>query len=408
MTTKRKVIFLLAFLLVGRMMLDLTSCKHDDQDLDDLVAGGGAKFSETELVSIRTNTPPSLDGVIDAMWENAVPLKTRTTIPNIGGEKVPANFYGYEGRSYNVSLKSMYDSENIYFLVEWDDNTLSLDRETWYFDPASKTWKQESRYPVFNNDGVIIREAFYEDKFAFLWNIDNSVANWNTKTCYASCHTGLGQAAGYSRHFTNSPNERIDMWHWKLVREGAFGTVDDQYQDNAQPNGRKSDPKTEGTGYSDNKQTLAITGTTTNVTVPKYVVPGKKYYYWISRDEINNGTAKLVTAVDNQGVLTYNGGTIDPNVETDFQRAGIRSGSKGIPSIVASRTMGNGGDISAAWKHNGAGYIMEIKRKLKTEDTQKVDVDFSSLADQYFGIGVFENAALAHAIKANLLLKFKK
>lgn len=403
-----KIVLGLTTVVIGRIMLDLSGCTHDDQVLDELTAGG-TKFSETELVSVFTTTPPTIDGTIEAAWENVVPLKTRTTVPSqLGPENVPANFYGYGGKSYNVSMRSMYDNEHVYFLIEWDDNTLSLDRETWYFDPAAKRWKQESRYPTFNGDGVLIRDAFYEDKFAMLWNIDNSVEGWNNATCYKSCHTGLGAANGYSRHYTNGEAERIDMWHWKLVRDGDFETFDDQYQDNAQPNGRKSDPKTPDTGYSDNKQSLTITGTSTIVSVPKYLIPDQKYYYWITKAQIDEGTAKLVTAVDEDGVLTYDGGTVDPNTATDFQRAGSRSGSKGIPSILGSRTMGNGGDITALWQHTGSGFVMEVKRKLNTGDTEKVDINFSDLSDQYFGIGVFENAALAHAIKANLLLKFKK
>jgi hypothetical protein len=52
-------------------------------------------------------------------------------------------------------------------------------------------------------------------------------------------------------------------------------------------------------------------------------------------------------------------------------------------------------------------WTMEIKRKLNTGDAM-YDVDFSSLADQYFGFAVFENAQIAHSIKPNLVLKFQK
>jgi hypothetical protein len=402
-----KILLLFAFLAGSSLVLNLTGCKHDDQILDEYQPSGST-YSETEVASIFGT--PVVDATIESAWDKAIPLVTRTVVPaQLGPDNVPANFYGYGGKSYNVSIKSMYDNENIYFLVQWTDNTYSVDRETWYFDPAVKRWKQESRYPTFNSEGVMTRDAFYEDKFAFLWNVENSVANWNTSTCYATCHTGLSAADGYSRHYTNGSNERIDMWHWKLVREGVWGTVDDQYQDNATPNGRKSDPKVSGTGYSDNKQELTITGSTDKVNVPKYIIPGRKYYYWITKDEVNTNVALLVTAVDDQGVLTLSdNSTINPNTDTDYHRDGSRSGKKGVPSIVSSRTEGNGGDITGEWVFTGSGYVMEIKRKLRTEDTQRVDVDFSDLKDQYFGIGLFENAALAHAIKANLKLTFKK
>ncbi len=65
------------------------------------------------------------------------------------------------------------------------------------------------------------------------------------------------------------------------------------------------------------------------------------------------------------------------------------------------------GDIICKPSYTGTGWILEIKRALKTRDTVN-DVDFSSLDDQYFGFAVFENAQIAHSIKANLVLKFKK
>ena len=402
----KRIVYGVLFLTFFKVLFDMYSCTNDDVVLDEYIPN--TTINETELISVKTTTPPLIDGEIDPSWDKVDALTTKAVVPTLGPEKNKENFYGYHGKAHKFSIKSQYDNENIYMLVQWDDNTESLDRETWYYNTATKKWAQESRYPVFNANDVMIRDGFYEDKFAFLWNINKSVIDWNTKTCFASCHTGLGQAAGYARHFTNGPDERIDMWHWKRVREGVFGTFDDQYQDNTQPNGRKSDPKEAGTGYFDNKQTLTITNTTTSVTVPKYVIPEREYYYWITQEEINNGTAKLITSVDENGILYYDGGLIDPNTDVKFQRDGIRVGAKGIPSIYNSRVQGNEGDITAKFKYTGNGWVLELQRKLKTADTNNVDVDFSSLEDQYFGVGVFDNAAIAHAIKANLILKFKK
>ena len=52
-------------------------------------------------------------------------------------------------------------------------------------------------------------------------------------------------------------------------------------------------------------------------------------------------------------------------------------------------------------------WILEFKRALKTADAVN-DIDFSSLNNQYFGFAIFENAQIAHSIKPNLVLKFKK
>lgn len=398
----RTVTLALVLFLGGRVLLDFWSCTHDDQVLD-IYTPSGPSVSDKELVSQKTTAAPTIDGTVESAWDNLPRLVARTVVPDPGDNV----FRGYVGDAYTVTMRSMYDNENIYFLIEWDDPTHSLDRNTWYFDPATKKWAQESGAPVYNAQGVKTRDAFYEDKFAILWNINNSVTNWNSTTCYSSCHTGLGQPNGYARHYTNSATERIDMWHWKLVRENAVGTMDDQYQDNTQPNGRKSDPKISGS-YTDNVQTLTVASTGAAVKVPKYFIPGRDFYYWITKAEIDAGTAKLITAVDANGVLTYDGGTLDPNGNTDFQRIGAGVGPKGIPSIYTERVTGNRGDISATGFYNGSGWTFEVKRKLNTGDTDNVDVNFADLSDQYFGIGVFENAQIAHAIKTNLVLKFKK
>lgn len=398
----RTVIMALVLFLGGRMVLDFMACTHDDQLLD-IYTPTGPAVSDKELIAEKTTAAPAIDGVVEAAWDNLPKLVTRTVVPDPGDNV----FRGYVGDAYTVTMRSMYDNENVYFLIEWDDPTNSLERNTWYFDPATKKWAQESGAPTYNAQGVKTRDAFYEDKLAILWNINNTVANWNSTTCYSSCHTGLGQANGYARHYTNSATERIDMWHWKLVRDGVWGIMDDQYQDNTQPNGRKSDPKVSGS-YTDNKQTLTIASTGASVSVPKYFIPGRDFYYWITKAEIDAGTAKLITAVDENGVLTYDGGALDPTGNPDFQRAGAGVGPKGIPSIFTEKVTGNRGDVNGFGFYNGSGWVFEIKRKLNTGDTENVDVNFADLSDQYFGIGVFENAQIAHAIKANLLLKFKR
>ncbi len=165
------------------------------------------------------------------------------------------------------------------------------------------------------------------------------------------------------------------------------------------PNGRKGDA---GAGaYANNVQTL------NGIKVPKYVIPGKTNYGWISGSEVTDATAKLITAVDANGALSYSGGTINPT-DAGYQRSGSTVGAKAIPGIVITSYSGSRGDIACKSTYTGSGWIMEFKRALKTGDTQNQDTDFSSLADQYFGFAIFENSQIAHSIKPNLVLKFKK
>jgi hypothetical protein len=269
-------------------------------------------------------------------------------------------------------------------------------------------------------NGGSTRIPFYEDKLAFLWNINNSVSGWSNCTCYKSCHTGLPAADGASRHYTNFATEKIDMWHWKSVRGGvnAGYQFHDQFQDNTYPNGRKGDGVnnfeiSSNDVYVNNSQNLVITGSSPAITVsvPKYVIPGRNDYGWILNSEITASTAKMVTAVSSTGVLTVSDGTtIDPNIGTDYLRIGSGVGPKAIPGITLKDAgySNSAGDITCKASYKaGSGWVLELKRALKTSDAVN-DTDFSSLTDQYFGIAVFENAQIAHSIKANLVLKFKK
>jgi hypothetical protein len=385
------------------------SCTKDDQVLD--VPSTTTINSATDLVSLKVTTAPSIDGTIDAQWANNPILEFSTAVPEVTGDV----FRGYTGNIIpSVKMRSAYDATNIYMLVEWTDPTQSLKRAPWYFDPASKKWAQESG--TFGFTSAPYRPAFYEDKLAFLWNINNSVSGWNTATCYKSCHTGLPAADGSSRHYTNFSTEKIDMWHWKSVRGGvnAGNQLHDQFQDNSYPNGRKGDP----TGvdvYQNNSQSLIVTGSNpaVSISVPKYMIPGRNDYGWIYNTDVTAGTAKQIMAVDANGVLTLSDATtVDPNVGTDYQRIGSyasgRVGPKVIPGITLNASYTGGqGDITCKTSYTGTGWIMEIQRALNTADAM-YDVDFSSLNDQYFGFAIFENAQIAHSIKANLILKFKK
>lgn len=381
----------------------IAGCTKNDQILDTPAPVN----SSIDLIAVKTTTAPVLDGTVDAVWDQSPTLQFSTVVPEVTGDV----FRGYTGNIIPwVKMKAAYDNDNIYFLVQWADPTKSLKRSPWYFNPATKRWAQESA--TFDFTTSPYRPPFYEDKIAFLWNINNSVTDWNNGTCYKSCHTGLPAADLSSRHYTNYPSEKIDMWHWKSVRGGVNGLnqIHDQYQDNTYPNGRKADPGVDI--YQNNTQNLVITGSSPAVTVavPKYIIPGKTDYGWIMNTEVTAGTAKLVTAVDANGVLTLSDATvIDPNTDTDFQRAGSGVGAKAVPGITLNESYtGSMGDIlcKSAFAA-GTGWTLEFKRALKTSDAV-YDIDLSSLSDQYFGFAVFENSQIAHSIKSNLVLKFKK
>ena len=119
-----------------------------------------------------------------------------------------------------------------------------------------------------------------------------------------------------------NPGEKADIWHWKGVRTGTVGQVDDQYlddtrydKDKAPEAGRKSDPKTGG-GYADN--------VSDDKKGPKFALKGNKPAppYWI----------------------------VDTEKEP-FDDSKYKAGDE-VPGIIVAPFTGDRGDIAAkiVWK----------------------------------------------------------
>ncbi|WP_295800414.1 ethylbenzene dehydrogenase-related protein [Mucilaginibacter sp.] len=286
-----------------------------------------------------------------------------------------------------------------------------------------------------------------------LWNIDDSTPLFLTQTCYASCHIFTPYTnysvtpavsvsnAGEGNHYTNGASEKIDMWWGHLSRDIIFNQIDDDYQDWAggpgvtglaggSGNGRHVDGLVvSGTsvnfpygptytvappqGALNNKQSLKLDGNGAKVSVPMWIVPNaSNYYYVLAADTVAGGKAAKITGVSSTGVLTYNGGSIDPNSGTDYQRTGDATfggdGPKCFPSYIASPLIGGRADITGAAIYTGSGWVVEYKRLLKTGDNLKQDVDLSSLKDQQFGFAIWNKSNNQHGIQPNLTLTFKK
>ena len=408
---KKYFIYLSTILFFSATLL-LTSCnnKEDDPVVPPPTDPGE---STTELLVKKFAQAPTLDGNIDDMWGTAQKLVGTTEVPELAargthlngdGEGVEENlglFAPYSGEKYNFTMRSGYAGSDIYFLLEWEDDKDSKDRQSWYFDSSAKLWKQQHKYANSAND------KFYEDKFAFLFPI-GEVSGFSASTCYATCHQNLtleNPKDKHTRHYLTVDGQKIDMWHWKRVRGTYLDQIDDQMMTYAEANGsatngRHGDSSGEG-GYSNNSQTL--NNGNADISVPKYIIPNKTDYYWISKDDIDNGTAKLITAVDENGVLSYDGGTIDP-ANGGFEAA---TGNKRVPSVTTKPFTLGRADINIKAIHTGTGWICEFTRKLNTGDAD--DIVFDINGDEVpFGLAIFNNAAIAHAIKPNLTLKFEK
>jgi hypothetical protein len=325
-----------------------------------LLLTAGPALAQKALVSLKTAQAPAIDGTAEAAWEKAAPYKI--VLEDL--QYKPSN--GYKGMTKtSVTVKSMYDAEHVYFLVQWEDPTRSVERGPWVKQPDGK-WAQ-----LKNPDSTGHENTYYEDKLAMFWNINT--ANFDKKGCAIACHKARGgKVAGIEdkspgRKYTNSPGETIDMWHWKAVRTNPVGQVDNQYVDDTKDPaknaewGRKSDPKTGG-GYVENVNK--------DKTGPAYVskAPAEESRYWVLDDQKAEFT-------------------------DSFKPGDV------VPSIVVAPFAGPRGAIEgrAVWKNNL--WTLEIKRKLVTsgDKAKQQDVQFSDLKQPYFfGLAVFDNTQINH------------
>lgn len=333
-----------------------------------LVLVGGAVFTlaftqSGVLTAIKVAKGPVIDGQVDELWAQARPLQIKL----IGG----ANFGG-QG-STTVELRAVYTDDSIYFLAQWDDPTESLRRAPWQKQPDG-TWKKLAD----PNDKGGDNNLYYEDKLAFIWNINDSIQGFNQSGCFVTCHAGENpDKKPYGNKYTAKEGEIGDIWHWKAVRTGPVSQIDDQYVDNtrydpekAPEAGRKSDPRFAG-GYVDNPLADGK---------PKWALPENKPAppYWIY------DTAKV--ALD----------------DSKYQ-AGHE-----VPSIVVAPFLGDRGDITAKAVYKDGKWTLEWGRKLNTGS--RFDVQFTDLNKSYFfGVAAFDNAQVRHAFQTGVNeLRFAK
>lgn len=430
--------------------LFLYNCTRHDQTLN------VAPASSTILTSVKTTTPPTFStggaswgGPEASLWNAAPKLTVTATVPDVTGSGV--SFAGYIGNSAKVTMQSLYDANNIYFLIQWDQAQPNLESSPWYFNPTTKRWTAGGAAVTYDVNGGVIMRSLVSDQFDVIFNINNSCADFKTNSCFGACHQGIttmvvdtltGNVNTQTTNVmhTNGPSEKLDCWRARMYQVVGASQAIDYYIDwnggsqtanavhtdqtvpnNASASSYSSNVSTNGTGGISNKQSKKITGTNTTVSVPLWVKSsGSHYTNCALVPSDTTGAALKVVAVDSNGVLTLSdASTLDPNSGTTYQQVGDGIGNNDqtlwIPGKIVAPYTGGVGDVAANAVWTGSGWQLMLKRALKTADVLEQDVDFSPLADQQFGIGVMfqpsgsVNAAdNQHAIVPGLTLKFKK
>lgn len=356
----RRLAWLLVIVMLAAGLVALSSCSPAAEEPPDQQGEEPFTPPEGALVSAPVGeTTPTIDGTADdAVWQDAQPLEISVT----GGANASAT---------TVTMKSVYTDDTVFFVATWADPTQSFLRSPWE-KQADGTWTQLKDPADKGGDNNV----WYEDKFALLWPINDSIPDFDTQGCSVTCHAGENpDIKPYGNKYTAAEDQTGDIWHWKSVRN--LGQIDDQYLDSTKLDpqnldktreaGRHSDTSTAG-GYRDNKSSEGSR--------PQYMLPAGS-----SKD----GAPGFI--LDSEKVA--------------FDDSLFAAGDR-VPSIVIAQFEGDRADISAAWKWANGTWTLEFARALETGG--ETDVEFNDLdKTYYFGLAIFDNAQVRHAVSGGAL-----
>jgi hypothetical protein len=312
-----------------------------------MLAQGGAPNT---LVAARVARAPDLQALAaDTAWANARPLTVQLT----GGKNL------VDGETTGT-LKAVYTADTLYMLVQYKDPTNSA-RRIPFQKQADGSWKQVTDPADKGGDNNVA----YEDKWAMIWPIDNSIKGFEEQGCAVLCHEGEGKPFG--NKYTRQAGEIGDMWHMKSARTIPMGYIDDQYVDHTRydkdksPNaGRNSDPGTASGEYTALK---LVNGKPPFMARDGRPANGGGTYYIKRGDE--------VAFVDN-----------------------FKPGDE-IASHISNPLAGDRADIKAVNRWENGVVTTVLSRKLQTGS--RFDVQFDPAKRYPFGFAVFDNAAVRHA-----------
>ncbi len=324
----------------------LMSCSDDDDDGGDKTPDDTTAVDDGKLAVNLTTGTVNIDGDgSDAAWADATE-KTFTF-----GETGYTKDFG----EIPVKVKALYDTENIYFLMEWTDpsNTESVMKKEWSYDETSSEWTQS---------GVD------EDRFFFMFDAGNNGAEG--ADCASMCHFDPSQDKSV---MGTTGGGNVDVWHWKAARTNPIGLSDDKWWDGEAKDGRKSDAKTIG-AYMDNKNAEG--------TGPMWSGP-------INEDGF---------IILGEGQTTENLTLFDENSATDQTYPGYVLNMNADGSRWA--------DVYAKGAFNNGVWTLEFKRELNTGNAD--DVAFDIDKEIQATMAVTDNDGHIHSGVAPFLIKFVK
>ncbi|HJP17614.1 MAG TPA: ethylbenzene dehydrogenase-related protein [Nitrospinota bacterium] len=311
------------------------------------------------LESIKVDSAPKLDGDgSDSQWKNAKELKA------------------YTDNGPKVFMKSVYTDQEIFLLIQFEDETESIRPDQWVFDGEKWSILQEVRWA-----GEEPWEAD-NDMLGMHWPIGDSIEGFSEKGCKQICHAPEKE----DKMYTNNPNEKTDIWLWKSGITNPLGYADSYYLDNSVMSKEEEKDRLKRINLAHKGDDLG---------------PGNLNYL---RNEKNNLPEWMPNGAVNGSLFLFKGN------ETPFDPSKFKKGDA-IAGWVLARPKGSRGFINAKGKYNenDIKWVIELSRTLVTDDKEH-DVQFDNLKKvYYFGLAIWDNEKLLRhtRIKEPVILSFK-
>jgi hypothetical protein len=175
-----------------------TPGRHNDFEGEDL--------PPTLIAAYLNGTPaPAVDGkALEDTWNLALETKLATWIL---GDRPPQP--GIE-----VSIRTVYDDENIYFAFRWPDKTRQDRMGHWLFKDGR--WQAVVEWP---------------DALALDWQITEQVEDFRQGGCAVLCHS-TGRFKSFPRMATRQEGALVDEWYWNAFAAERAGRPGDGFLDN--------------------------------------------------------------------------------------------------------------------------------------------------------------------------------
>lgn len=321
---------------------------------------------------LHTTEPPRIDGVPDeAVWARATPVEIHT----VRGANLP-------GGEVKVRVRALTDDHRAYLLFEWPDSTRSQKHL-----PLRKTaagWQvMEKQYGIQDED------HYYEDKFGVMLSRSSQLAGGG------ATHLGPrpladkpGSPNGRGLHYT-ADGTVVDVWHWKSVRSGPLGQIDDNYFGPPMPapdkpgarytGGYTQDPKTGG-GFEQNWTKIEGSKLVEPRRLPKDHAALAARMGRIDLDPEQGDPGEWWMALED---------TVPYSPELDTLPVGAV-----IPSVLIDRPFeGDRGDISARGTWQDGWWRLEVSRDLDTGSTFDLPIG----DDVYLWVSVFDHTQTRHS-----------